>query len=192
MEPYRLEKLREIGCPLDKLYSASNTTAHSDDKRDIGNGSAVVAAKSATTTKYTPPTKKRVLELLGPTSVYEQRFQTAVDQLLQWHDTHGTWFVKEAQNKSLYRYVLKFTTKKDRRAKEWRSPARIAKLRAVGFPIDDYLSEDSEEDTETEEDHDNVTDVQSRKRKDGSEHEDDAAIRRSPIRKRPRRRQFGA
>jgi hypothetical protein len=178
MEPHRLEKLREIGCPLDKKYFVATTTVHSDDKRAIGNG-------TKNNHNHVLPTKTRKLERLRHNRVYEQRFQTAVDQLVKWHDTHGTWFVKEAQNKSLYRYVLKFTTTKDRRAKAWRSPARIAKLRAVGFPIDDYLSSASEDDG-------NVSDAQSRKRKDGSEHEDDAAIRRSPRRRMPRRRQFEA
>jgi hypothetical protein len=192
MEPHRLEKLREIGCPLEKWFFASNTTAHSDDKDKpaIGDGSAVVADNGAT------PSQKRMLELLGPNSAREQRFQTAVDQLVQWHDTHGTWFVKQAQNKSLYRYVLKFTSKKNPRVKLWKTPARVAKLRAVGFPIDDYdmssASEEEMEEEEEEEDHANVAVAQSRKIKAGSEHEDDAVIRRSPRRRMPQRRQFGA
>jgi hypothetical protein len=151
MAPGRIEKLRSIGCPLDKWFFACNT-AHCDIQRGVvGRGSSINSDDIVRAATDTQP-----MERMGPACNTEQRFQKVVDQLVKWHSMHGTWHVTETENPLLYRYVLKFTfnsnsdnatsntTKYAQRCKSWRTPARIAKLRAVGFPIDYYLSSSSD------------------------------------------------
>jgi hypothetical protein len=156
MESNRIEKLRSIGCPLDKWFFASNTAQYDIQRDLVGRGSSIesdaVGVARAATHNNTRP-----LEQLGSNSTTEQNFQKVVDQLVKWHSMYGTWHVKQTENPLLYRYVLKFTfdsnaynsTRKNamyvQRCKAWRTPARIARLRAVGFPIDDYLSSSEDE-----------------------------------------------
>jgi hypothetical protein len=106
-----------------------------------------------------------------------------VEQLVQWHSTYGTWHVTHTENPLLYRYVLKFTfdsscefssKKYGQRCKAWRTPARIAKLRAVGFPIDDYLSSSSDAEDNNEKDT-RVYAARKRTREADQEHDHDVA-----------------
>jgi hypothetical protein len=133
MAPGRIEKLRSIGCPLDKWFFACNI-AHSDIQRGVvGRGRSINSddggvVRAATDTRH--------LERMGPDCNTEQRFQKVVDQLVNWHSMYGTSHVTHTENPLLYRYVLKFTfnsnsdnatsnnKKYAQRCKSWRTPAR--------------------------------------------------------------------
>jgi hypothetical protein len=194
MAPHRIEKLREIGCLLEKQCFSRDTKAHSDIKKDIGGGSNninssiaddVATAKGA----ITATTKNNATRDCG----WEPQFQKMLDQLVRWHDLHGTWYVKASENESLYRFVLKCTSSKTRRSKELRTPARMAKLRAVGFPIpgDDLLfSHTGLEDQVEGHAKVNVA-AQTRKRKADGTREEDAVTRR-PKRRMPCHPHLGA
>jgi hypothetical protein len=151
---------------------------------------ALFQVRSFRNGKMAPPRIKK-LRAIGcpldkrsrPPFFGEQQFQNAVEQLVQWHSTYGTWHVKHTENLLLYQYVLKFTfdsscefssKKYEHRCKAWRTPARIAQLRAVGFPIDDYLSSSSDAEDKDEKDT-RVYAARKRTREADQEHDHDVA-----------------
>jgi hypothetical protein len=129
MAPHRLEKLREIGCPLEKHFYTKN---------DIGGGrnnSNSIAGVVATAKQQGAIHTNVNVSVTTHECGWEPQFQKMLGQLVRWHALHGTWLVKASENELLYRFVLKFTRSNTKRSKELRTPARMAKLRALGFPV---------------------------------------------------------
>jgi hypothetical protein len=142
MSPHRLEKLREIGCPLEKhCYTKHDMIIGRGNRNNSNSSSSSIVSGVVATAKQQGAIHTNVNDNANAVSVtthecgWEPQFQKMLGQLVRWHALHGTWLVKASENELLYRFVLKFTRSNTKRSKELRTPARMAKLRALGFPV---------------------------------------------------------